>query len=84
MLQNSVYFGVLISLGSYAIGMLLKRKTNWAFMNPLLVSIVLCIIVITLTGKVTKTTTRGLRGLAICSPLQPYALPCLFISKWNC
>ena len=49
MLQNSVYFGVLISLGSYAMGMLLKRKTNWTFMNPLLVSIVLCIIVITLT-----------------------------------
>lgn len=43
MLENSVFFGVMISLVSYAIGMWLKRKTGWALMNPLLVSIVLVI-----------------------------------------
>lgn len=43
MLENSVFFGVMISLVSYAIGMWLKRKTGWAMMNPLLVSIVLVI-----------------------------------------
>ena len=64
MLQNSVSFGVLISLGSYAMGMLLKRKTNWTFMNPLLVSIVLCIIVITLTGTSYKDYNAGASWLS--------------------
>lgn len=43
MLENSVFFGVMISLVSYAVGMWLKRKTGWALMNPLLVSIILVI-----------------------------------------
>lgn len=50
MLQNSVYFGVLISLGSYVIGMYLKRKTGWGFMNPLLISIILVIACLLITG----------------------------------
>lgn len=43
MLENSVFFGVMISLVSYAVGMWLKRKTGWALMTPLLVSIILVI-----------------------------------------
>ena len=50
MLQDSVYFGVLISLGSYVIGMYLRKKTGWSFMNPLLISIILVIIVLLITG----------------------------------
>ena len=41
--ESSVYFGVLLRLGSYGIGMWLKRLTGWGLMNPLLVSIVLVI-----------------------------------------
>lgn len=33
-------FGVLISLAAYAIGLLLKIKTGWSLMNPLLISII--------------------------------------------
>lgn len=40
---TSVFFGGLISLGAYGIGMWLKRKTGWALMNPLFVSIVLVV-----------------------------------------
>lgn len=50
MLQDSVYFGVLISLGSYIIGMYLRKKTGWSFMNPLLISIILVIIALLITG----------------------------------
>ena len=50
MLQDSVYFGVLISLGSYVIGMYLRKKTGWSFMNPLLISIILVIIALLITG----------------------------------
>ena len=48
--QNSVFFGVLLSLGSYSIGLILKQKTGWSLMNPLLVSIILVISVLLLTG----------------------------------
>lgn len=46
--ESSVYFGVLLSLGSYGIGLWLKRLTGWGLMNPLLVSIVLVIAVLQL------------------------------------
>ena len=48
--ENSIYFGVVISLGSYGIGMYLKRITGWSFVNPLFVSIVLVIAAISLLG----------------------------------
>ena len=48
--ESSVYFGVLLSLGSYGIGMWLKRLTGWGLMNPLLVSIVLVIAILQLMG----------------------------------
>ena len=41
MLTDSIYFGVVISLGSYVIGMYLRKKTGWSFMNPLLIAIIL-------------------------------------------
>ncbi len=46
--ESSIYFGVLLSLGSYGIGIWLKRLTGWGFMNPLFVSIVLVIAVLQL------------------------------------
>lgn len=41
-LTESVYLGVLLTIGTYGIGMWLKNKTGWALMNPLLVAIFLC------------------------------------------
>lgn len=48
--QDSVFFGVLVSLASYGLGMALKLKTGWSLANPLLISIVLVICVLLLTG----------------------------------
>ena len=48
--EGSVFLGVLISLASYAIGVWLRRKTRLSFMNPLLISIVLVIAFLLLTG----------------------------------
>jgi len=42
-LENSVYFGVLLTLISCGIGTWLKRKTGLAVCNPLLIAIVLTI-----------------------------------------
>jgi predicted murein hydrolase (TIGR00659 family) len=41
LIENSVFFGVLITLGTYWIGMLLKKRFKSALVNPLLISIVL-------------------------------------------
>lgn len=43
-LQDSVFFGVFISIVTYEIGALIKRKWNVAIFNPLLISIALIII----------------------------------------
>lgn len=48
--QNSVFFGVFISLSAYGLGLFLKRKTGWSLMNPLLFSIIMVIGVLLLTG----------------------------------
>lgn len=50
MFQDSVFFGVLISLTAYAIGLFLKKRTGWALMNPLLVSIILVVATLLATG----------------------------------
>lgn len=42
-LSSSVYFGVFVSLGAYFVGMFLRRKTKLSLLNPLLVSILLVI-----------------------------------------
>ena len=57
--ETSVFFGVLISLGAYAIGMWLKRKTGWPLMNPLLVAIVLVICTLLLLDVDYPTYQRG-------------------------
>lgn len=43
LLSESLYFGVSISLAGYAIGLFLKKKLKWGFLNPLLISIVFVI-----------------------------------------
>lgn len=42
-LNESIYLSVMLTIGSYGIGMWLKKKTGWALMNPLLVALLLCI-----------------------------------------
>ena len=42
-LSNSAYFGVLVSLVSYWLGAILKKKFKSPLINPLLISIVLTI-----------------------------------------
>lgn len=43
-IQESFYFGFVLSLAAYVFGMWLKKKAGWAILNPLLVSVVLVIV----------------------------------------
>ena len=58
-LESSIYFGVLLSLASYGLGVLLRKKTGWGFMNPLLVSIVLVTAFLLLSGMSYDSYKRG-------------------------
>ena len=49
----------MISLAAYSIGLMLKIKTGWSLMNPLLISIVLVIVVLLVTGVDYKTYSTG-------------------------
>jgi predicted murein hydrolase (TIGR00659 family) len=49
-LSNSTYFGLVLCIGCYALGAFLKKKTGWAILNPLLLSIIFVIAVISLLG----------------------------------
>lgn len=44
MLENSVFFGVTVSIFAYLLGTILKKKFKLAIFNPLLVSVIITII----------------------------------------
>ena len=43
-LEESLFFGMAVSLIAYGLGLLLKKKLKWAFLNPLLLSIIVVIL----------------------------------------
>ncbi len=45
---SSLFFGFVLSLGAYEVGLLLKRKFKFALFNPLLISVVLVILFLSL------------------------------------
>ena len=57
--QESVFFGVLVSLVSYGIGLALKIKTGWSLMNPLLIAIILVICVLLFMGVSYESYSAG-------------------------
>lgn len=81
---ESVFFGVLISLGSYFLGVWLKEKTKWSLMNPLLVSIIMVIAILLCTGVSYDSYRKEPTSSDICLHLQQSVLQCLYISKWSC
>lgn len=50
LIDNSLYFGMTISIAGYGIGLFLKRKLKWGFLNPLLIAIIFVIIVLRIFG----------------------------------
>ncbi len=63
-LQDSVFFGVFISIVTYEIGALIKRKWNVAIFNPLLISIALIIIFLILFDVDYDTYEYGAKYLS--------------------
>lgn len=63
-MQNSAYAGVTISLISYAIGAKLKRKFGFGFLNPLLISIIVTILVLVGCNVSYETYNQGAKYLS--------------------
>lgn len=63
-MQNSAYAGVTISLISYAFGAKLKRKFGYGFLNPLLISIIVTIIVLISCNISYETYNEGAKYLS--------------------
>jgi predicted murein hydrolase (TIGR00659 family) len=63
-MQNSAYAGVTISLVSYAIGAKLKRKFGFGFLNPLLISIIVTILVLVGCNVSYETYNEGAKYLS--------------------
>ncbi|MCQ2501530.1 MAG: LrgB family protein [Lachnospiraceae bacterium] len=79
-LCNSVYFGVLISVIAYQIGVFLKKKFRYSFLNPLLVSIILVILFLLATGIEYQAYNAGAKYL---SYLLTPATVCLAIPLYE-
>lgn len=79
-LENSAFFGVAISVVSYGIGILLKKKFKLAMLNPLLISIVITIAFLALTGISYEKYDEGAKYL---SYLLTPATVCLAIPLYE-
>lgn len=81
--EESMFAGVALSLVSYGIGIILKKKFKLGIFNPLLVSIIISILVI-VAGKIDYNTYY--EGAKILSWLLTPATVCLAIplyEQWN-
>ena len=56
---HNEYFLIAITFGSYFFGKLMRRRTGWAIMNPILVAIATVIIFLSVTGTSYDTYNAG-------------------------
>ena len=80
LLENSVFFGVFISLFGYEIGLLLKRKYKLAIFNPLLIAIIIVMLFLVATGVDYETYNEGAKYI---SYLLTPATVCLAIPLYQ-
>lgn len=63
LLQDSVYFGVAVSLAAYWVGIWCRKKWNIPLMNPLLIAMILLIVLFLGTGISFETYSYGAKYL---------------------
>ena len=79
-LEISAFFGVVISVASYGLGLLLKKKFKLAILNPLLISIIITIAFLACTGISYEKYDEGAKYL---SYLLTPATVCLAIPLYE-
>ena len=63
-LQDSLFFGVGISVGAYLLGTFIKKKCNFFLFNPLLIAITITIATLLLTGIEYRDYNNGAKYLS--------------------
>lgn len=79
-ITHSLFFGVLVSLLAYGMGVLIQRKVRIAILNPLLISVAVTILVL-LAGRITYKTYYA--GAQYLSYLLTPATICLAVSLFE-
>lgn len=74
MLQNSLFFGVGISVGAYLLGTFIKKRWNFFLFNPLLIAIAITIATLVLTGIEYQQYNNGAKYLSYLLPPATVAL----------
>ncbi|MBQ3864999.1 MAG: LrgB family protein [Clostridia bacterium] len=89
-LHASVYFTVMVSLGTYLFGVFLSRKLKSPLINPLLISVVLTIIVLAITKvsfqefkEHTQVFSFFLTPATICLAVPLYEQLTLLKKQWQ-
>ena len=72
--EESLFFGMAVSLIAYGLGLLLKKKLKWAFLNPLLLSIIVVILFLQVLHVDYETYNSTARYLSYLSDTG-YGLP---------
>ena len=62
--KDSVFFGLMLSLGAYGIGILLKKKLKLAIFNPLLVAAVLIVAFLSVAKIDYETFNNGAKYIS--------------------
>lgn len=79
-LENSMFFGIILTLGAYLIGVVLKRRFKIFIFNPLLVAIAICIAVLAIMGIEYSSYNSGASHISI---LLTPATVCLAIPLYE-
>lgn len=88
--EQSVFFGVALSLVAYGIGIVLQRKFKLALLNPLLVSVVIIILLLLFTPLEYEAYYEGARYLSylltpatVCLAIPLYEKLSLLRQNWK-
>ena len=88
--NNSVFFGVMLSLLAYGIGALLKQRFKLAIFNPLLIAVIIVIAVLAVSGIDYKVYNEGAKYISylltpatICLAIPLYEQFELLKSNWK-
>ena len=80
LLENSMFFGIILTLGAYLIGVVLKRRFKIFIFNPLLVAIAICVAVLAIMGIEYSSYNSGASHISI---LLTPATVCLAIPLYE-
>lgn len=89
-LGDSLFFGALITIACYAVGLLLRRRFKLAILNPTLISVLLVISILSATGVSYDTYMQGadkisyfLTPATVCLALPLYEKLNLLKKSWK-